>query len=145
ELERQGGAAVAGFRDVIDEAGFVRELWQSTGVYDTLRERYAAICVYGDPLMIDFAAEYGLDETLASRMHYCGYLGRGLQRPADVPYYERPFVLASGGGGVDSAGVLDAFIGAAARLRPSLGGTWLVVTGPLIAPAEHDRLATLAE
>ena len=145
ELDRQGGAAVAGFRDVVDEPSFVRELWRSTDVYETLRRRYAAICVYGDPRMLDFAAEYGLDEELAERVRYCGYLGRGSQRPADVPYYERPLVLASGGGGVDSSEMLEAFVGAAALLRPSAGGTWLMVTGPLMEPVEHERLASLAE
>ena len=64
ELERQGGAAVAGFRDVVDEPAFVRELWRSTDVYETLRRRYAAICVYGDPEMVDFATEYGLGYRL---------------------------------------------------------------------------------
>jgi ATP-binding cassette subfamily B protein len=145
ELDRQGGVAVAGFRDVIDEPGFVRDLWESTGVTETLRRYYAAICVYGDPRMVDFVNEYALDETLADRLHYCGYLGRGPQQATDVPFYERPFVLASGGGGVDSAPLLENFVNAAARLQPKVGGTWLMVTGPLMNPPEHDRLARLAE
>jgi len=42
------------FRDVIDEPAFVRELWEEADVYETLREHYAAICVYGDPDIVDF-------------------------------------------------------------------------------------------
>jgi predicted glycosyltransferase len=95
--------------------------------------------------MVDFEAEYGLDGTLAGRLQYCGYLGRGSQRPADVPYYERPFVLASGGGGVDGAGMFETFARAASRLRAEIGGTWLMVTGPLMPPAEHERLASISE
>lgn len=145
ELERQGGVAVAGFRDVIDEPSFVRELWESTGIYETLRRHYTAICCYGDPKMVNFADAYGLDDVLAARLRYCGYLGRDSQRTTDVPLYERPFVLGSGGGGVDGAPVLEAFIAAAAKLRPELGGTWLMVTGPLMAAADQARLAGLAE
>ena len=84
ELERYGGRAVAGFRDVIDDPASVRQLWNESGVYDVLRRHYAAICVYGDPRMVDFVSAYGLDDELASRLHYCGYLGRGPQ-----PWRER--------------------------------------------------------
>ncbi len=144
-LEQHGGLAIAGFRDVIDDPGFVRNLWAETGVYDILRERYAAICVYGDPSMTDFARDYALDQTLVDKLHYCGYLGRTGSQASDLPLYERPFVLASCGGGVDGSNVLEAFIRAAAELRPELGGSWHAVTGPLMPYDEHQRLVRLAE
>ncbi|HET8894870.1 MAG TPA: ABC transporter transmembrane domain-containing protein [Gaiellaceae bacterium] len=144
-LDTRGGRAIAGFRDVVDEPGFVRGLWAETGVYEVLRERYAAICVYGDPRMTDFAAAYALDEELAGKLHYCGYLGRTTGQASDLPLYERPFVLASCGGGVDGSGMLEAFIEAAGNLRPALGGSWLAVTGPLMPYEEHLRLVRLAE
>jgi ATP-binding cassette, subfamily B, bacterial len=145
ELARRGGRAVAGFRDVVDDPAFVRELWAQTGVYDTLRTRYDAICVYGDPLMLDFAGAYDFDEDLARRTHYCGYLGRTAQPARDAPLYERPLQLATSGGGVDGPALLDAFISAADQLRPTLGGTWLAVSGPLMDQTEHERLARRAE
>ncbi len=143
-LERRGGTAVAGFRDVIDEPEFVRELWEETGVYDTLRDHYDAICVYGVPSMVDFAADYGLDEELARRLHYCGYLGRAPRRASDVPVYERPFVVATCGGGVDGARLVEIFLHAAGPLARSRGGTFLAVTGPLMPYEEHLRLDRLA-
>jgi ATP-binding cassette subfamily B protein len=146
ELERQGGRAVAGFRDVIGEPAVVRDVWRRTGVYAALRDHYDAICVYGDPRMTDFAAEYAFDEQLAARLHYCGYLGRGPQPAAvDAPLYERPFVLATDGGGVDGSSVLETFVEAASRMRSHFGGTWLMVTGPLMADSEHERLVRLAK
>ena len=144
-LAGRGGAAVAGFRDVIDEPAFVSDLWRRTGTLDVLRERYAAICVYGDPGMVDFARAYGLDEELAARVAYCGYLGRSAPEAVDAPLYERPLVVASAGGGVDGPGVLEAFAGAAEQLRPARAGTFLMVTGPLMDPIEHRRLARLGE
>jgi ATP-binding cassette subfamily B protein len=144
-LEQSGGRAVAGFRDVIDEPDFVRELWGETGVYATLRQHYDTICVYGNPKMTDFAAAYGLDDELSERLTYCGYLGRRHRAVTEVPLYERPFVLASCGGGADGASTLEAFVRAAPELSRRHGGTWLAVTGPLMAAEEHERLARLAE
>jgi ATP-binding cassette subfamily B protein len=142
-LTRSGGRAVAGFRDIIDEPAFVRELWEETGVYETLREHYDAICVYGDPRVMNFADDYGLDEP-DERLRYCGYLGRPRPAAPDSPVLERPFVIASCGGGADGAALLDAFIRSAAGIRSRIGGTWLAVSGPLMPPAEHARLSRLA-
>jgi ATP-binding cassette subfamily B protein len=144
EIERGGGRLVAGFRDVIDEPGFVRELWTETGVYETL-DSYAAICVYGDPSMVDFESAYGLGPDAARHLRYCGYLGRPPRETGDVPLFERPLVLSTAGGGVDGGALQEAFVEAAARLRPRLGGTWLAVTGPLLARDRHQRIARLAE
>ena len=140
-LDRQGGRAVAGFRDVIDEPDFVRALWNETGVYDTLRRHYQDICVYGDPLMLDFAQAYGLDVELTARLHYCGYLGRTADPLPSAP--ARPFIVATSGGGVDGALGLERFISAARLLAPVVGGTWLAVTGPLMPIADHEHVARI--
>lgn len=141
ELKRQGGSAIAGFRDIIDEPGFVRELWQETGVYDVLSRYYSDVCVYGDPAVFDFE-EYGLGAASGIPVHYCGYLGR--PEPEERPKDERrPYVLATSGGGADGSLVLDQFLHAAELLRPDLGGRWLAVSGPLMADADHERLVRL--
>jgi predicted glycosyltransferase len=137
--------AIAGFRDVVDDPEFVRDLWTRTGVYEALRAHYHAICVYGDPAMVDFASAYGLDGDLAAKLHYCGYLGRRPPSAVDSPLYERPLVLANGGGGVDGAELAWLFIDAAERLRPRRGGPWLLVTGPMLDAATHERLARTGE
>jgi predicted glycosyltransferase len=144
-LAGQGGVAIAGFRDVLDDPTFVRDLWTRTGVYEALRTHYQAICVYGDPAMVDFASAYGLDAELARKLHYCGYLGRRPPSAVDSPLYDRPLVLANGGGGVDGAELARTFIDAAERLRPRRGGTWLLVTGPMLDTETHERLARTGE
>lgn len=139
QLHRHGGAAVAGYRDIVDEPSFVRDLWAETGVYDALRRYYAEICVYGDPAMIDFVDAYGLDSVLAARTTYCGYLGR---RPVEpMSRGSAPLVVASSGGGVDGAALLEAFVAAAAVKRRSIGDRWIAVTGPLMGDAEHRLIA----
>jgi len=144
-LSEQGGVAIAGFRDVLDDPAFVRDLWARTGVYDVLRSHYTSICVYGDPAMVDFASAYGLDAELAAKVRYCGYLGRRPPAAVDARIYDRPLVLANGGGGVDGSQLARAFIGAAARLRPRRAGTWLMVTGPMLDNATHESLAHAGE
>src|SRR5262249_8467043 len=123
--------------------GVGREVWDETGVYETLRDHYAAICVYGDARVMDFVDDYGLHEP-PERLRYCGYLGRPQPETGDVPDVERPFVIASCGGGADGAALLDAFIRSAAGIRSRMGGTWLAISGPLMAPAEDARLSRLA-
>jgi predicted glycosyltransferase len=135
ELAACGGRAVAGFRDIIDEPRFVRELWHKTGVYDVLRERYDAICVYGTREVMDFAACYGLDGELSDRLHYMGYLGHSPPRRRPAPNAS-PLVMASTGGGVDGGALLSTFIAAVLRLAPQLGGRRLVVGGPLLSDGE---------
>jgi predicted glycosyltransferase len=134
---------VAGFRDIVDEPGFVRSLWHTTGVYQVLRERYDAICVYGTPDVMDFAAAYGLDGELSDRLHYVGYLGRTPLRKRP-PANASPLVMASTGGGVDGGALLSAFITAALRLGPRLGGRRLVVGGPLLSEGELRGLRAQA-
>jgi ABC-type multidrug transport system fused ATPase/permease subunit/predicted glycosyltransferase len=141
ELERQGGGAIAGFRDIVDEPAFVRELWQETGVYDTLRSQYSEVCVYGDPAVLDFS-EYELGAGAGIPVHYCGYLGRSEPAPRSAPEHS-PYILATSGGGADGTIVLDQFLHAGELLRPELGGRWLAVSGPLMADEDHDRLVRL--
>lgn len=135
ELERRGGCALAGFRDIVDEPSFVRTLWSQTGIHAAVAEHYAASVVYGVPDVVDFERAYGLGGDI----HYVGYLGRRA-RPKLPPEASSPFVLATTGGGVDGAPMLHAFVDAAARLAPRLGGTWLVVAGPLLADDELVEL-----
>jgi predicted glycosyltransferase len=143
ELARRGGAAIAGFRDVVDDPAFVRTLWDETGVYDVLRRHYVTVSVYGDPLMLDFAA-YGLSTGLPP-VRYCGYLGREPEAWRGGPRGTPPLILAMSGGGVDGSFVLERFCEAAGRLRPQIGGTWIAVTGPLMSARDHARVEALAE
>jgi len=141
ELAAGGGRAVAGFRDIVDEPAFVRALWERTGVYEVLEEHYAAIFVYGSPVVTDFEAAYGVRGELASRLQYVGYLGRPEQSAAPTrPRAQPPFLIACSGGGVDGGALLTTFIDATRALHPRLGGTRLVVGGPLLADEELRAL-----
>lgn len=142
ELGRTGGHAVAGFRDIYDEPGYVRELWAQTGVADVLRAHYREIWVYGTPEVTDYAHDYGLDGELATRTRYLGYLAPApVSRPPGSP----PAITACAGGGTDGGALLRCVIEAVRRLGPALCAGTVVVGGPLLGPAELDRLHALAD
>jgi predicted glycosyltransferase len=149
ELAAGGGRAVAGFRDIIDEPDFVRDLWSRTGVYEVLRQHYSAVCVYGAPEVMDFTAGYGLDEELGPPLHYTGYLGRVSASTADASggsdARSGPTVLACTGGGVDGGALLECFVAAAQRVQADRGGSYHVVGGPLLPETELSRLRAQAD
>jgi predicted glycosyltransferase len=142
ELGAQGGRAVAGFRDIIDEPGFVRGLWDRTGVHDVIRDHYSGVCVYGAREVVDFERAYGLEAPEPSGLFYAGFLTR---RSLEAPVADRPLVICTTGGGVDGGPLIAAFIEAAREVRRELGGRWVALTGPLIADEEHERLALAAD
>lgn len=141
ELSAGGGRAVAGFRDIIDDPPFVRELWARTGVYDVLYEYYTAVCVYGAREVMEFESAYGL-EYLDERLHYVGYLGPVRPKPRDEPREQEdaPALIACSGGGADGAALLGSFLAAAWRLPPALGGSRVMVGGPLLSDRELRAL-----
>lgn len=143
ELQRAGGRAVAGFRDIVDEPAFVADLWRRTGVLDVLREYYSAIWVYGTQGVLDYAADYGVDGELAARTCYLGYLAPTPPARA-LPASAAPAITACTGGGVDGGLLLGRFIEAMAQFAPPGRGRPVVVGGPLLSEAELGRLRELA-
>lgn len=141
ELASSGGRAVAGFRDIIDEPAFVRDLWQRTGVIDVLRAHYHAIWVYGTPEVMDFASAYGLDGELAAKTHYLGYLAPARATEACAGAHDAPpAITATTGGGVDGGRLLGTFIDAICRIGSTRRGHPVVVGGPLLSAAELESL-----
>lgn len=126
-----------GLRDVLDEPGVVRDTWREQGIYQLLDQVYDEILVYGSQEIFDIGAEYAVPTPVADRLRYCGYLTRpetcGARTP---PPAEGPYLLGTAGGGGDGAEVLAATLGASEQLAiPAV-----IVTGPLMATADQERL-----
>lgn len=135
---------VLGLRDVLDEPTVVRHTWREQDIPAVLEAVYDQILVYGYREMFDVGHQYGLSAPLASRLTYCGYLGRPehLERPATTAAGRTgaPFVLGTAGGGADGAQVLAATLAASRvlSLRARL------VTGPLMSRADRAALVAAA-
>jgi len=136
---------VFGLRDIMDDAGRIREQWQELGVYEALETVYDGIAVFGERSVYDIAAACGLPSSIRSKMHYCGYIvrepphliGSEIRQQYGLSQ-EGPLVVATVGGGSDGYPVLAATLDAIDRLRavhPDLNA--ILVTGPLM-PVGHQ-------
>jgi predicted glycosyltransferase len=148
ELEARATRTVLGLRDVVDLPTTVREHWARDGVYEVLERCYDRILVYGVREVLDVGTAYGLSAAVAEKVRYCGYVtsvaaatGRAASADVELGALGRPLVVASVGGGGDGAPLLENLLRALERL-PRLSA--LVVTGPLMPPADRVRLAALA-
>jgi predicted glycosyltransferase len=137
-LAETGGRAVVGFRDVLDEAEAVAAEWSAYQIPEVIAERFDRVLVYGDAVVLDPVAEYGLPEAVASKTRFCGYVSSPetgdratLQALCGFPRRTptRPLVLATTGGGEDGVGLLETFVDAAT----GTGWDAIVVAGPQAA------------
>jgi predicted glycosyltransferase len=120
---RSGAALVLGLRDVLDEPTVVAHELASPSWQEAI-DRYDRVLVYGDALLVDHEAEYGLPTT----PEYCGWV---VSQPPSAQPEPHLLAVAAGGGG-DGAQVFRL----GSRLV-ELKSTWrgVIAAGPYAAPA----------
>lgn len=65
---------VLGLRDVLDEPWSVHRDWFRWRFEEAIEEFYDAIWVYGDPAVYNMIEEYRFPSSIASKIHFVGYL-----------------------------------------------------------------------
>jgi len=158
-LAAHGTRCVLGLRDVLDEPRRTAAEWAACGGEEAVRDRYAAVWVYGDPRVYDVVRECRLGEAVAERATYTGYLGTGRTLPADPAegpghatppagstvdgarraaeeVADGPIALCLVGGGEDGYALADAF----SRADMPSGTHGVVVTGPMMPAAQRAQL-----
>jgi len=148
QLKAEGRTTcVLGMRDVWDEPEAIAREWVSKKNWEAVRTYYDQVWVYGDPTVYDTAREYQVEEDLAARVRYTGYLGRSADSIAPtVDYaempesYVRPFSLCVMGGGQDGMCIAEAFLEA----DFPRGQAGLLITGPFMSPKDMQKLRGLA-
>jgi predicted glycosyltransferase len=152
KAERPGTRFVCGLRDIQDDAGHIRALWQEVGVYDVLDKVYDGVAVYGWPQLYDVAEAYALPPSVQAKLFYCGYIVReppnvdaaALRQRHGLPA-DAPVVLAFVGSGSDGYPVLAAARAAVERLQARFPGLHaILVTGPFMPPDKKATLQALA-
>lgn len=147
KAERPATKFVFGLRDIMDDVGRIRALWQELGVYDAFESLYDGIAVYGSRRLYDVAQAYAIPASVHAKVHYCGYILRelpsvdpaALRRRHGVPG-SGPLVLATVGSGSDGYPVLEAAQAAVQRLEATFPGLHaILVTGPFM-PADHRAI-----
>lgn len=135
---------VAGLRDIIDDPRTVVAEWTKHGIYHALDLLYDAVLVYGESSVADPRVEYEMPASVSGKVHFTGYLGRGVPRLARKTVrgglginQERLVVVHAGGGG-DGAHLIDTYLQSTPLLPRDVHS--LVVTGPLMDRPSLDRL-----
>jgi predicted glycosyltransferase len=148
-LSGSGAKLVYGMRDVLDQPEGIAARWARDGALDALRDRVSRIVVYGHPELFDSLATYALPEAVRAKATYAGYVcappdGTDTTATrAELGVGDEPFVLVTGGGGVDLAPVLCAAIEAHALVRTRPRPRLVLVTGPFMKPGDHERVEEL--
>jgi predicted glycosyltransferase len=148
-LRSDGGRAVIGFRDILDDPAHVRTEWTQAEIPRAIEEHYDRVLVYGHPAVLDPVKEYSMPRAVAAKLRFCGYVctpppvervTRDAFPFAALTSDPRPSVLATAGGGEDGFAILETFIAAAA------GAEWrgVVVAGSQSAPAKRQALRDAA-
>lgn len=137
---------VLGLRDILDEPENVARQWRRQRSFETIRQFYHAIWVYGDAGVYDPRTEYCLPTDIADMIEFTGYLDRRTPLPVNAGADSRdaglnqPFGLCLVGGGQDGAALALAF----ASARHPDGMDAVIITGPHIDPASMAQLQMLA-
>jgi predicted glycosyltransferase len=150
-LASQGGRAVLGLREVLDDPVSTTADWLADRTTQAIEEHYHAVWVYGDPRVYDPRAEYGLPAAVTSKLEFTGYLSRGRARGLHSGRIELgrhepgldpalPYVACLVGGGQDGDELALAFARAALP-DDHLG---VIVCGPFLATEHRTRLRRIA-
>jgi predicted glycosyltransferase len=148
-LRKQGGRAVLGLRDILDEPAQVLQEWKPYKMQKRITDFYDQVIVYGDRAIFDPINAYKFPAPLADKTAFCGYVFNR-ESLVTLENFEwpfpprekrsRPVVLATTGGGEDGFRTLEAFI------RASANAPWqgVAVAGPMTPDAELATLEKLA-
>jgi predicted glycosyltransferase len=145
-LADQGGRAVLGLREVLDDPVATAAEWRADRTAQAIDDHYDAVWVYGDPRVYDPRTEYRLPASVASKIEFTGYLSRGRARGLSAGRTElgldpaRPYVACLVGGGQDGDELALAF--AEAPLPDDHLG--VIVCGPYLAAEQRARLRRIA-
>ena len=129
---------ILGLRDIIDEPEKVVKQWQAQSIYDSLREFYDGILIYGCPIVFDPVISYEFPEDIARKTSFCGYISepgpnsrKARMNKADST---GKFVTVTSGGG-DGAGeaVVGTFMEMLKRFESRIDFNSLIITGPFIS------------
>jgi predicted glycosyltransferase len=147
ELRKTGTRTILGLRDIVDMPETVCQHWERDGIYDVLESCYDRILVYGMAQGLDIETAYQLPKSVGEKIEYCGYITGTGHVPAGEGItaaglgLKSPMILATVGGGGDGVPLLNVFLRALDEV-PDVSA--LVVTGPLMSPADREELRRLA-
>ncbi len=145
-----GTRLILGMRDVLDDPPAIRHAYSRDGVYELLDDVYDRILVYGQQDLFDVVSLYGFSPRAAAKTRFVGYMrpAAATRSPevvrAELGLRSDRLVLVTVGGGRDGFPLLHTMLTATLRQQPrDARFDVLLVTGPLMPPAEREALRGL--
>lgn len=126
-----------GLRDILDDPDVMWGLWDSMDARDFM-SLYDAAIIYGQPDFYDLASAMALEGAVQDIV-WSGYVAppaNGVQAASP----RRPFVLMTGGAGMDAFPVAEAFVGALPKILSGADVDADIVTGPRMPREKQDEL-----
>jgi predicted glycosyltransferase len=119
---------VLGVRDILDDPEQTRPALQKNGYFDTIREYYDEVWIYGAQKIFDATTAYGFPAEVIRKTYYCGYLKRPtIASPRkDGP----PHVLVTTGGGGDGSDTIEAYLEGLISLPRRFALQTTIIFGP---------------
>ncbi len=146
KAQRNPPMIVLGLRDILDAPTVTRRLWQANGVYEAITQYYDSVLIYGCQKVFDTSALYGLEDGLASKVNYCGYLcaedsyqSRNEVREM-LQLADRKFVVVTAGGGHDAYRMMESCMAAVRLMASEMNLHALFITGPLMDRQHREDL-----
>ena len=141
---------VLGLRDIIDAPDVVRDLWRKEMTYETIRNYYDEVLIYGCKQIFDSALHYGIIEEIPGKVSYCGYVCS--QEPvkpreqvrADLRLRRENLVVVTTGGGHDGYPLMQSCLEAFHLIGRNSRFEAIFITGPLMDPDQRERLRAQA-
>lgn len=139
EAHSTGVRTFLGLRDIIDEKAAVDAEWGRPHIRHALTKLYDRIVVYGRQDVFDVRHEYDLEDAIADKLEYTGYIGRPAQISTvrAVPSL-RSEVLVTVGGGEDGVERVDTYLELVEEGQPVWNSC--LVLGPLFPQKEVRRV-----
>ncbi|MDO5617446.1 glycosyltransferase family protein [Kocuria sp.] len=131
---------VLGLREVLDTPSVAAREWEKVGALGHFRSVYDHIWVYGDRTVHDPLISGEIPGQLADMVQHTGYLAAGRPVGQRTSGMSRPYIVSMAGGGSDGVDLLSA----AVRARVPHGYRHLVIAGPQMAPAQVQRIQSMA-
>ena len=141
---------VLGLRDIIDAPDVVCELWRKEMTYQTIREYYDEVIIYGCKEIFDSALHYRMTAEFPEIVRYSGYVCS--QQPAksreqvraDLRLRRQNLIVVITGGGHDGYPLMQSCLEAFRLIGRGSQFEAILITGPLMDADQRDQLRVQA-
>ncbi len=139
-------------RDILDRPDVVMADWEKHDSQAAIEDYYDQVLVVGMPEVFDLTREYQFSPGVASKVQFCGYIGRlpGLRSPAAIREElgllpQQRLVLVTPGGGEDGYTTIATYLQGLALLTNAAQFKTLIFTGPEMPPEQRQTLRAMAQ